>query len=322
MSQVSIIVPNYNHSRYLNRRLDSILNQTFTDFECILLDDASTDNSVEILEQYVNRDSRFKLFVNQINSGSTFAQWNYGVSLSTSKYIWIAESDDFAAPNILQILVDRLEKNSDVVLAFSQSMLIDSEGESLGEWKYNTPIFDNSFILSGTNFIYNDLLYTNLIPNASAVVFRRTAYLEAGKAVPSLINNGDWHLWLKMLTLGSVFYTPYKLNYFRQHARSVTYKAKQDINFLNVYDTRIANLRRLYNQYLVSKKQITLQKLIDKNNLLLSYEWGSYGLHVKKDKKYFHSFYYIIRASFFPSFKSYFLKKYFFGNFYNYLFQK
>ena len=102
MSQVSIIVPNYNHSRYLHRRLDCILNQTFTDFECILLDDASTDNSVEILEQYVNRDSRFKLFINQVNSGSTFAQWNYGVSLSKGKFIWIAESDDIADNTFLK----------------------------------------------------------------------------------------------------------------------------------------------------------------------------------------------------------------------------
>jgi hypothetical protein len=201
-------------------------------------------------------------------------------------------------------------------------MLINSEGESLGEWKYNAPIFDNSFIQNGIDFIYNNLLYTNLIPNASAVVFTRKAYIEVGKALPSLINNGDWHLWLKMLTLGSVFYTPCELNYFRQHAKSVTYKAKQDVSFLNIYDTRIAFLRRHYNFYLVSKKHASLQKLMDKNNLLLSYEWGAFGLHVIKQKKYFLSFYYIIKASLFPTFKTYYLKKYIFGNFYNYLFQK
>lgn len=322
MQQVSIIVPNYNHSRYLKKRLDSILNQTFNHFECILLDDASSDNSVEILEEYVNRDSRFRLFVNRVNSGSTFAQWNYGVSLSKGKYIWIAESDDYADPDFLQILVNKLEENSEVVLAYSQSMQINSEGEALGEWKYNDSFFHRPFIKNGTDFIYDHLLYTNVIPNASAVVFSRKTYIDVGLSVPSLFNNGDWHLWLKMLTLGRVSYTPHNLNYFRQHAKSVTYKAKQDVSYLNSFDTRIAYLRSQFNEFLVLNKQIIDKRLIAKNNLLLSYEWGSYGLHIKEQKKYFISFYYIIKASFFPEFKTYFLKKYIFGNFYNYLFQK
>lgn len=322
MQLVSIIVPNYNHERYLRKRLDSILNQTFIDFECILLDDASSDNSVKILQEYVNRDSRFKLFVNRLNSGSTFAQWNYGVSLSKGKYIWIAESDDFADPELLQILVNRIEENPEVVLAYSQSMQIDSEGELLDEWKYSDPFFHKAFTQNGTDFIYDHLLYTNLIPNASAVVFSRKAYIDVGLAVPTLVNNGDWHLWLKILTLGSVSYSPYILNYFRQHAKSVTYKAKQDVSYLNSFDTRIAYLRSQYNQFLILNEHKIDKRLIEKNNLLLSYEWGSFGLHVKKQKKYFISFYYIIKASFFPEFKTYYLKKYIFGDFYNYLFQK
>ena len=322
MQQVSIIVPNYNHSRYLKKRLDSLLNQTFNHFECILLDDASRDNSVEILEEYVNRDSRFKLFVNRVNSGSTFAQWNYGVSLSKGKYIWIAESDDYAEPDFLQILVNKLEENPEVVLAYSHSMQINSEGEALGEWKYNDSFFHGPFIKNGTDFIYDHLLYTNVIPNASAVVFTRKAYIEAGLAVPSLINNGDWHMWLKILTLGSVSYLPHILNYFRQHAKSVTYKAKHDVRKLNSFDIGIAYLRRQYNQFLVLNKQTIDKRLMFKNNLLLSYEWGSYGLYIKNKKKYFISFYYVVKASFFPEFKTYFLKKYIFGNFYNYLFQK
>src|ERR1700746_3879780 len=108
MPKVSVIVPNYNHARFLQKRIDSILNQTFQDFELILLDDCSTDVSRAILSQYAN-DPRVRLEFNAMNSGSTFKQWNKGVRLARGKYVWIAESDDYADERLLQRLVDALE---------------------------------------------------------------------------------------------------------------------------------------------------------------------------------------------------------------------
>src|SRR5437879_548872 len=75
MPTVSVIVPNYNHARYLRRRIDSILAQTYRDFELILLDDGSTDESRSILSEYGN-DPRVKIELNERNSGNTFKQWN------------------------------------------------------------------------------------------------------------------------------------------------------------------------------------------------------------------------------------------------------
>ena len=73
---VSVVVPNFNYARYLPQRIESVLNQTFTDFEVILLDDASTDNSVEVMRQYAETDNRIsRIEVNATNSGSPFLQW-------------------------------------------------------------------------------------------------------------------------------------------------------------------------------------------------------------------------------------------------------
>jgi glycosyltransferase involved in cell wall biosynthesis len=115
--KVSVIVPNYNHARFLRRRIDSILAQTFKDFELILLDDDSTDESLTILRDYAGEPG-IRLESNTVNSGSPFNQWNKGVRLARGRYIWIAESDDYADPRLLERLVRLLDENSAIGLAY------------------------------------------------------------------------------------------------------------------------------------------------------------------------------------------------------------
>lgn len=100
---VSVIVPNYNYSRYLNSRIDSILAQTFSDYELILLDDASTDDSAQVLEQYRDNEHVTHLIVNEKNSGSPFVQWKRGMELARGKYIWIAKVTTSRRPNFSRV---------------------------------------------------------------------------------------------------------------------------------------------------------------------------------------------------------------------------
>src|SRR5580704_3035040 len=116
MPTISVIVPNYNHARFLPKRIESIIHQTFQDFELILLDDCSSDDSRSILAQYAG-DPRVRIEFNRENSGSTFKQWNRGVRLAQGKYVWIAESDDYADPQLLERLVAILEANPAVAYA-------------------------------------------------------------------------------------------------------------------------------------------------------------------------------------------------------------
>src|SRR5262245_4202511 len=99
--KVSVIIHNYNHCRYLGQRIDSVLNQAFGDFELLILDDASTDASHEVLARYYAKP-RVRIVVNTRNSGSAFPQWNRGIGLAKGDYIWIAESDDDADSHFLE----------------------------------------------------------------------------------------------------------------------------------------------------------------------------------------------------------------------------
>src|SRR6201984_3673791 len=117
MPTVSVIVPNYNHARFLRKRIESVLGQTFQDFELILLDDCSIDDSRAILSQYAG-DPRVRIDFNNVNSGSPFKQWNKGVRLARGKYVWIAESDDYADERLLERLVALLEANQEAAFAY------------------------------------------------------------------------------------------------------------------------------------------------------------------------------------------------------------
>src|SRR5690606_4865216 len=102
--RVSVIVPNYNYARYLEKRLQSIFDQTFQDFELLYLDDASTDDSEAVFARFAG-DPRVRAFRNQTNGGNVFKQWNKGVREAKGEYIWLAEADDLAAPRLLEVLV-------------------------------------------------------------------------------------------------------------------------------------------------------------------------------------------------------------------------
>src|SRR5215467_16170811 len=120
MPKVSIVVPNYNHARFLPQRLDSILGQTFQDFELILLDDCSTDDSRSVLSQH-GRDPRVRIEFNEVNSKNPFKQWNKGVGLARGEYVWIAESDDYADERFLEKLVARLDAEPRAAFAYCRS---------------------------------------------------------------------------------------------------------------------------------------------------------------------------------------------------------
>lgn len=128
---VSIIVPNFNHAEYLSERLGSIFQQTYTNFEVIILDDHSTDYSLEIIDSF-RADSRLVgIVVNEINVGSPFMQWKKGLELAKGKIGWIAESDDVSDSTFLQKMVDFYMENH-LVMCYSLSKKIDSKGRDCG----------------------------------------------------------------------------------------------------------------------------------------------------------------------------------------------
>jgi hypothetical protein len=119
--KVSIIVPNFNHKRFLRERLESIYNQTYKNMEVLLLDDCSTDGSLAVLKEYADRYPEITTCCfNETNSGGVFEQWKRGLELATGELAWIAESDDYCTSNLLEELVKPFS-NQAVMLAFSRS---------------------------------------------------------------------------------------------------------------------------------------------------------------------------------------------------------
>lgn len=125
MIKISVIIPNYNHSQYLKQRIDSVLNQTYRDFEVIILDDNSKDNSREIIQHYHGHPKISHIIYNEVNSGSTFKQWEKGIELANGEYIWIAESDDYCDSNFLKIMYQRFKDDDKLGIVFCHSIIID-----------------------------------------------------------------------------------------------------------------------------------------------------------------------------------------------------
>ncbi|KFD38467.1 glycosyltransferase family 2 protein [Schleiferia thermophila] len=224
---VSVIVPNYNHATYLSERLNSIASQTYDHMEIILLDDASTDGSVKILKRWAADKPHVRLFVNEKNSGTPFAQWNKGIALATGKYVWIAESDDVAAPEMLATLVDLLEQQPEACLAFCQSVLIDKDGRLLHSFNehytyvFKTDRWERDFCADAREECYKYMLLHNTIPNASAVVFRREALAGLLPLDESFKLNGDWFFYVRLLSCSEKFcYTAKAMNFFRYHPQT------------------------------------------------------------------------------------------------------
>jgi len=234
LPKVSVIIPNYNHAAYLPLRIESVLNQTFTDFEVIILDDCSPDNSIEIIEEYCADDSRIKFYPNKNNSGSTFAQWNKGVGLATGDYIWIAESDDYCEPNLLETLVPLLDENPNVGIAFAQSAIVDEKNNLINSFNENYKFifksnrWESDFKVNGQYECANYLIFSNTIPNASGALFRKSIYKECGGAEVGWRLNGDWFFYVKMLLISDLAYVAQHLNYFRMHQNTQRYKAMEN----------------------------------------------------------------------------------------------
>lgn len=246
---VSVIIPNYNHAPFLRERIDSVINQTYPNFEIIILDDNSTDNSKEIIESYKHNPKISRIVYNEVNSGSTFRQWQKGLSLANGEWIWIAESDDVAHPDFLYRLMAGCLSDTDVVLAFSALSLIDSNSDSLHITLQRT--YQRKPINDGKVFIKHNMLFGNHILNASSAIFKKDAALKIPNAFTTFRGAGDYLFWIEIARQGKIYKDSKVLDYFRQHNQKVTPGCVAD-------GTQFTEIHRIYryliNQGIVSKR--------------------------------------------------------------------
>ncbi|RUW34044.1 glycoside hydrolase family 99-like domain-containing protein [Mesorhizobium sp. M1E.F.Ca.ET.041.01.1.1] len=230
--RVSVVVPNYNYAHHLFERLNSIAGQTYPIYELVILDDGSTDGSVDVIKTFLAERQELdgELIVNEQNSGSVFRQWAKGIERCRGDVVWIAEADDFAAPDFLQELVCSFDDPS-VVVAYSQSRQVDGNGLVLAEdyTGYTSDISDrwsSDYVRNGYEEISEAMAVKNTIPNVSAAIFQRLALCSAvaglGDELFGYRVAGDWLVYLRVLLQGKIKFSAKRLNSHRRHMKSVT----------------------------------------------------------------------------------------------------
>lgn len=232
LPKISVIVPNYNYADYIEQRLESIFKQSYPIYELIILDDSSTDNSVDVIQKYLYRQEfPAKLIVNKANSGSVFKQWEKGAELATGDLIWMAEADDLATPDFLKKLADLFIKEQELVLAYSQSKQIDQDGKLLSNdyLQYTADLgtyWEQDYIVEGQVEIKRGLCVKNTIPNVSGALINRVAFKKSIENLKSSLSEykvaGDWLIYVDLLKKGKVGFIAESLNLHRRHVSSVT----------------------------------------------------------------------------------------------------
>ena len=231
--RVSVIIPNYNYAHYLEKRIRSVLDQTYQDFELLYLDDASTDDSNEVFAR-VASDPRIRAIYNQVNSGCPFEQWNKGAQRAKGEYLWFAEADDYANERLLATLVDRLDEHPSAGAAYCQSWEVDENDVLLRSRQetnarlYGGSHWEEDFVSHGRDECSRYLFVSNTIPNASAVLLRRALYEQVGRADPTFRLCGDWMLWTRILLISDLSFVAEPLNYWRQHAKTMRSRRIRD----------------------------------------------------------------------------------------------
>lgn len=238
--KVSAIIPNYNYANFIIERIDSILNQTYPIYELIILDDCSTDNSVEVIEKKIksikDKNLQIKFIKNEKNSGCVFKQWKKGFEAATGDFIWLAEADDSAESTFVQELMKAFDDDK-VVLSYCDSARIDENNQLIryrsddlydmcrcGDWNMN-------YVREGEKEIIDHLSVTNTILNVSSVIWRKANYQDIFTKAEDFKVAGDWYIYSQVLKTGRISFLAKSLNYYRKHGSSVCTDIKAEAEF-------------------------------------------------------------------------------------------
>lgn len=283
MASVSILIPAYNTERYIAETIRSVIAQTFTDWELIVVDDRSTDGTANIVADFATTNARIRLIRNSENLGM-MRNWNYGLSLCTAPYFVKLDCDDIWAPEMLQDCYTVLEQDASVGMVFSQYRLIDdnnrllsAEGEDLPAYARNASFTGASLVKRGTY----GMLADNVMKQGIGLV-RRRIFDEIGPF--SLHDSGDTEMWYRIAAhyrihgINKVYYS-YRI---RPDNFTRTQILKQSKREQNLYEVRRMIITYYFQQGLItpSEQRVFLrdnQFEFDKSSLYAYRIQGKWG---------------------------------------------
>ena len=204
---VSVIIPTYNRAHLVGRAIHSVLNQTYQDFELIVVDDGSTDNTEEVVKSFNNE--RIKYIKHEKNKGGSAAR-NTGIKDSKGEYIAFLDSDDEWLEEKLKKQVEVFQnKDSRVGIVYVNFSIVNEKGESVG--KKQGP----------KGLIFRELLNSNCVGTTSSVVVRRECFKKVGGFDETLPSCQDWDMWLRLARHYEFDFIPEELLKYFQHENRI-----------------------------------------------------------------------------------------------------
>lgn len=234
--KVSVVVPNYNYSRYLYERIYSILYQTYKIDELILLDDCSIDESRILIDQIIKELSpylKIRKNYSRKNGGKACIQWEKGMNMASNSYVWIAEADDYSDAHFLEQVMKGFQ-DEEVILSYCDTAFINQDGKKIlktvrkeidimktGHWNRN-------YVFSGKNEFYNYTFLNCTIANVSSAVIKKGSYDQAFSIAKQYRQAGDWVFYANLMQLGKISYVAKTYNYYRVHNNNVSTVTKKE----------------------------------------------------------------------------------------------
>lgn len=227
---ISIVIAAYNAEKYLTQTLQSVLDQDFKDWECLVMDDGSADGTSDIARAFAARDPRIRA-LQQPNGGVSKARNNaLAQSSASAPFVVFLDSDDVWLPDALQVLFDALQRDPRAVGAHGLADLIDSEGEPVqpGEFagfgRQRTTLKGRRFVPLGEDepTTFEVVITQGRIFPPGLALLRKENVGRAGGFDASLSSQEDWDLWMRMTRSGDFVFIPRVVIWYRRHEDSAT----------------------------------------------------------------------------------------------------
>jgi len=215
----SLLIANFNNGKFFGDCYESILHQNYLDWEAVIVDDASTDDSVSIIQEFIKNDARFRFFQNEENRGVGYTK-NKLIELSEGEICGYLDPDDTLGKSALKASIEVFEKNKNVVLTYSRLVKCDENLNPISEFKSAMQV------PNGDPYFFNCP-----VKIAPFVGFKKSVYLQCEKMNPDFRIAEDQDLYYKMYEKGKVKYIDQADYFYRSHQGGISQHANKQSSY-------------------------------------------------------------------------------------------
>ena len=273
--KVSVLMPAYNAASFIKEAIESVLDQTYTDYELVIVDNCSTDNTGEIISKYLS-DKRIKYYRNETNIG-VVGNFNKCFSYAQGNYLKILCADDKFHPQLLEKFVAAMDQYPNVAIVASYTQEFGLSAQVL-----KPPV---SHLINGKQLTYEILNNWNYFGHPSNVMFKKSG-LEVGGFRKEYLWMSDWEMWLRILSTGDAYFIPEVLSYTRFHEKQVTSAIVKNFSHYFEWYALVKNIQQR-NELKLDFSVFDINKLVKEKAITcsLAIPWSLFrGIHSKKNR--------------------------------------